>query len=154
VGVVRKKIAKALRWATPSNWRANSTPDSNTASTTGRDTCAADLVGNHKPASLSPRRWPPSEEQADAFLSWLIKTQPGTRILARTLQDEIYPMFCRESRWQPRPWREVAKHLKAATGGRKYAYVYDEAGRSRHWRVYSVPSAAEVSETTRHYRAA
>ena len=89
-------------------------------------------------------RCPPAVNQAEHFLPWLISAHGGTRVLARDLRENIYPVFCRQLNWRPRPWREVAKHLKKVTGGRRYQWV-DVDGEKHRWRAYLVPPKSYYS---------
>ncbi len=85
---------------------------------------------------------PAEAEQARQFLSWLKQRYGGERVFAHHLQDQLYPSFCDERGWRPRPWNRVAKHLKSATGGKRtYEWVEEVDGQRRRLRVYLIPKS-------------
>jgi hypothetical protein len=83
---------------------------------------------------------PVEAEQARQFLSWLKQRYGGQRVFAHHLQDQLYPSFCDEKGWRPRPWNRVAKHLKSLTGGKRtYEWVEEVDGPRHRLRVYLIP---------------
>jgi hypothetical protein len=83
---------------------------------------------------------PAEAEQARQFLSWLKHRYGGQRVFAHHLQDQLYPSFCDERGWRPRPWNRVGKHLKSPTGGKRtYEWVEEVDGQRRRLRVYLIP---------------
>jgi hypothetical protein len=96
----------------------------------------------HPPIPRMPR--PPADEQARQFLAWLKARYGGERVFASHLKKQLYPSFCAQKGWQPRPWNTLAEDLKELTGGRKnYEWVERDCELHR-LRIYRIPSAQVV----------
>jgi hypothetical protein len=67
----------------------------------------------HPPIPRMPR--PPADEQARQFLAWLKARYFWERVFASHLKKQLYPSFCAQKGWQPRPWNTLAEDLKSSS---------------------------------------
>jgi hypothetical protein len=91
----------------------------------------------HPPIARMPR--PPADEQAQQFLAWLKARYGGQRQFAWYLKEKLYPSFCAEKGWRPRPWNTLARYLKELTGGKKNYEWRERDGEPHRLRIYRIP---------------
>jgi hypothetical protein len=88
---------------------------------------------------------PPPEEQARQFLAWLKARCDGEREFAHHMEENLYPSFCAQKEWRPRPWNTLAGELRKLTGGEKdYEWVEDRYGDRHRLRIYRLWGAKVV----------
>jgi hypothetical protein len=61
------------------------------------------------------------------------------------MEKQLYPSFCGQKGWRPRPWNTLAPCLRKLTGGKKdYEWTEDDYGDSQRLRIYRIPSPQVV----------
>lgn len=77
---------------------------------------------------------------ARQLLAWVADSEkPPDHMLAEEM-IEAYAEMCAELRWHEASWMTVGRELARMTGGKRYAWVVDAAGKKHRKRIYRFPA--------------